>query len=128
MAAKQFVVLSGLGLTAFKEYVDAITEIHSYFADCIPTGTLLPWQPQYDSGYTCIEFANRYFNPFVDCTQYNEVPISHDVDPYNVIKNSITDGKHTEDNVVMYYDRLRVVNTSYVILVPTSQYRILRHS
>ena len=116
MAAKQSIVLTGLGSTAFDANVNAIMEIHSYLSDNLPVGVLQSWQPKRESDYACLEFSNRYMTKLADATGFSEVALGQYVDPNNVIKNTLVEGRHTEDNVVLYFERVGAEETQYVVL------------
>ena len=74
------------------------------FETTLPEGTLLPWKPTRDSGYVCLDFSNRYFRS-KDDGESATVPLGHNIDPYDLLGSRCRGAKHTEDNVVLYYER-----------------------
>lgn len=79
--------------------------VHSQFAAQFPPDTLLPWSPSREDGDVCLEFSNRYFSPLDDPAP----PLEFDsaVDPQGILLNLDVAGKHTEDNKVLYYERIQ---------------------
>ncbi|KAI0788939.1 hypothetical protein BC629DRAFT_1288231, partial [Irpex lacteus] len=104
VTAKQSVVITGLGGEQFEDCVRAIMAIHTQFAAQFPPDVLLPWAPQNEDGHVCLEFSNRYFSPISDPGAALEFDTS--VDPQGILKNLDVAGKHTEDNKVLYYERV----------------------
>jgi hypothetical protein len=105
IAAKQSVVLTGLGCNLFDQAACAILEIHSMFASCLPANSLQAWKPQKDGGSVCIEFSNRYLTQ----SRYAEtalVELRSDVDPKGILAARMheVEAEHTEDNEVLYFE------------------------
>ncbi|KAI0083686.1 hypothetical protein BDY19DRAFT_899902, partial [Irpex rosettiformis] len=61
----------------------------------------------------CLELSNRYFTPDYLATEYDIIPIDESIDPLEILRTKATRGKHTEDNVVLYYERLLDKNNKY---------------
>lgn len=106
MNAKQSLVLTGLGLKAFDNNVRAIMEIHSRFASDLPADTLQPWFPAMDDNDMCIELSNRYFTPEYLAGGYEKRELDDLVDPLGLLKTHAHGGRHTEDNEVLYFERI----------------------
>lgn len=114
MAIKQSATLSGLGSTQFEDCGRAILGIHSKFASQLPPDTLLPWTLQRSEGNVCLEFSNRYFSPIAHSAPALEFDTA--VDPQGILKNLEVAGKFTEDNRVVYYERVPKQMSKYVYL------------
>ena len=104
--AKQSVVVSGLGSEAFDRCARAILEVHAKLAAALPPGTLEEWKPIMDEGKICLEFSNRYFAVSSDGENLHTVSLSSEIDPFGLLAEAVPDGRHTEDNQVLYYDRI----------------------
>ncbi|KAI0091807.1 hypothetical protein BDY19DRAFT_991481 [Irpex rosettiformis] len=104
VAAKQSLVLTGLGNDDFETAARAVLEIHTLFASTLPDNALLPWKPIRDEDFVCIEFSNRFFETGGD-SESRIVQLSADIDPMGFLRAHCPTGRHTEDNVVLYYER-----------------------
>lgn len=98
-------MLMGLGCDLFDKSAKAIMEIHSRFAANLPTDTLENWKPQLDEEFLCVELSNRYLTPDRLATSYDVVPFDETIDPFGLLRG-VVGGKRTEDNVVLYYERI----------------------
>ncbi|KAI0337021.1 hypothetical protein BDW22DRAFT_1340590, partial [Trametopsis cervina] len=105
LAAKQSVVLTGLGSGVFDTMGRAVMEVHSYLASTLPDGSLQPWVPRKDEDCICLEFSNRYFTPLNNTDHQEGIPFSKTVDPNGVLGRYAMEMKHTEDNEVLYFER-----------------------
>lgn len=103
-AAKQSLVLTGLGYEAFEKSVRALIELHSHFANSLPSGTLEAWHPIADQDDMCMEFSNRYLTPGHLAVIYETASFDDLTDPLYLLRGK-SGGRRTEDNVVLYYDR-----------------------
>ena len=74
------------------------------FESTLPEGTLISWTPTRDSGYICLEFSNRYFRS-KDDGEFVTIPLGEDIDPHDLLGSRCRGAEHTEDNVVLYYER-----------------------
>lgn len=104
MASKQSIVVTGLGSAEFERSARAVLQIHTLFESTLPEGTLLSWKPMRDSGYMCLEFSNRYFRG-KDDGESPTIPLGHEIDPKDILGSVCRGAEHTEDNVVLYYER-----------------------
>lgn len=102
---KQSIVLSGLGLDRFEKYTTAILSIRNVLDGSLPAGALQAWTPVSENGYVGIEFGNRYFSTNEEADGRLAVPLSKDMDPFNILSQIIGKGIHTEDNEVVYFER-----------------------
>ncbi|KAI0083288.1 hypothetical protein BDY19DRAFT_900527, partial [Irpex rosettiformis] len=120
MTAKQSLVLTGLGEEQFDNAVKAVIELHSRFASHLPAESLQSWSPIKDEDTLCLELSNRYFTPDYLSKEYDSIPIDESIDPLGILRTKAVRGKHTEDNVVLYYERLLDKNNkcSYVSCKP----------
>ncbi|KAI0084161.1 hypothetical protein BDY19DRAFT_898899, partial [Irpex rosettiformis] len=122
LSAKQSIVLTGLGAESFTKAAHAVLVIRSMFTANLPHDSLLPWTPIVDSGHQCLEFSNRYFSTsqFEGLTAVDFDPA---VDPKGILASLEVDGKHTDDNVVLYFERLSGKNNregTYVTIKPVA--------
>ena len=69
-----------------------------------------------DSEHVCLEFANRYFRGKDDDVS-TVLSLGSDIDPYGILQSRCSDGEHTEDNVVLYFERKVDATSGYVFLV-----------
>ncbi|KAI0083676.1 hypothetical protein BDY19DRAFT_899863, partial [Irpex rosettiformis] len=115
--AKQSVVITGLGSSEFESSARAILQIHTLFGSTLPADALVPWKPMRDAEYMCLEFANRYFEGSREDNALS-VDLGTDVDPMGILTSRCPTGKHTEDNVVLYYERKTDSNTGNNTYVP----------
>ncbi|KAI0084090.1 hypothetical protein BDY19DRAFT_997941 [Irpex rosettiformis] len=106
MTAKQSLVLTGLGEKGFDNAVKAVIELQSRFASHLPVDSLQSWSPIKDEDKLCLELSNRYFTPDYLTTEYDTVSLDESIDPLEILRTKTTNGKHTEDNVVFYYEQL----------------------
>ena len=104
VAAKQSLLLTGLGSDLFDKSAKAIIEIHSRLANYLPPNTLEEWQPLKDEGCLCLELSNRYLTPERLAIAYDAETLDDAIDPLGLLKGK-PGGKRTEDNVVLYYER-----------------------
>ncbi len=104
-AAKQALVLTGLGYDRFEKGVKAVIEFHSHFANLLPAGSMEAWQPIADQDNLCLEFSNRYLTPDRLASVYETASFDEVIDPFGMFRGK-GGGTRTEDNVVLYYDRL----------------------
>ena len=102
--AKQSIVITGLGSVEFERAARAVLQIHTLFGSTVPEDTLLPWKPLRDSEYVCLEFSNRYFKGKDDGVSA-VLPLPRNIDPYDMLRAKCHGAEHTEDNVVLYYER-----------------------
>lgn len=114
MAAKQSVTLTGLGSTEFEAAARAVLAIHTMFSSTLPDDALVPWKPQKDTDYVCLEFYNRYFKGR-DETGSPAADIGTEIDPLGILRTRCPLGEHTEDNVVLYFERNTANITGYVV-------------
>ncbi|KAI0755937.1 hypothetical protein BC629DRAFT_1272449, partial [Irpex lacteus] len=122
LSAKQSIVLTGLGTKQFEQAARAILAIRSAFVSILPDDTLLPWTPIIDGGHKCLEFSNRYFSSG-QMDGLNPVEFDPSIDPKGILANLETNGKHTDDNVVLYFERVKAQNkddSSYIPIKPVS--------
>ncbi|KAI0083087.1 hypothetical protein BDY19DRAFT_900872, partial [Irpex rosettiformis] len=112
-SAKQGLVLTGLGSKEFDNSIRAVVELHSRFASHLPTDTLLPWTPVTDDGDLCLELSNRYFTPKHLATEYEVSEITSVIDPLGLLKSRAGELHHTEDNEVLYFERIHEPTTRY---------------
>lgn len=103
--ARQVITVTGLGYHQFDECARSILEAHRKLASGLPVNTLNVWTPIKDR-YICLEFSNRYFTGSSDGFDHADVPLSTTVDPQGILQDSFPEGRHTEDNTVLYYDRI----------------------
>lgn len=108
--AKQSVVLTGLGNADFENCVRAVVELHSRFASHLPGDTLQPLTRIVDDDHLCLEFSNRFFTPEHLATPYESVPFSDLVDPFGLLAAKAEGLHHTEDNEVLYFERVALPN------------------
>ena len=74
------------------------------FESTLPEGTLISWKPTRDAGYICLEFSNRYFRS-KDDGESAAVPLGNSIDPHDLLGSRCRGAEHTEDNVVLYFER-----------------------
>ncbi|KAI0083195.1 hypothetical protein BDY19DRAFT_900690, partial [Irpex rosettiformis] len=115
-SAKQVLVLTGLGSKEFDDCIRAVVAIHSRFASHLPADALQPWVPVTDDGDLCLELSNRYFTPKHLAAEYEVSKINDDLDPLGLLKSRAGGLHHTEDNEVLYFERMKE---------PTAKYRYL---
>ena len=99
-------MLSGLGLDSFEHGVQAVLQIHNHFSRNLPQGSLGPWKPQILNGHLTLTIANRYLSSYEETLGVEQVPLSKDVDPNGVLRNSVPKVFHTADNEVKYFERV----------------------
>ena len=97
-------MITGLGSVEFERAARAVLQIHTLFGSTVPEDTLLPWKPLRDSEYVCLEFSNRYFKGKDDGNS-PVLPLPRNIDPYDMLRAKCHGAEHTEDNVVLYYER-----------------------
>ncbi|KAI0681952.1 hypothetical protein BC835DRAFT_1311726 [Cytidiella melzeri] len=107
-AARQSLTLTGLSLSNFDSNLRAVSEVHSYFADNLPNGALQPLKHNKDGGHSYLEVSNRYFTQEVDDMGYPDIAIDPYIDPHGILTSKVTTGRHTEDNTVLYFERMRL--------------------
>ena len=120
LSVKQSVVLTGLGSEMFDKNAKAIIEIRSRFAAHLPDGVLETWKPLLDEDFICIELSNRYLTPDRLSHSYDSVPFDASIDPFGLLRDK-EGGRRTEDNVVLYYERVRQLDrgaVTYDVLSP----------
>ncbi len=106
LSAKQSLVLTGLGSEEFDNCVRAVIQFHSRFASHLPSDTLQPWSPIKDDEHLCLELSNRYYTPDNLVSQYEEASVSDTIDPMGLLRAKGNGLRHTEDNDVLYFERL----------------------
>ena len=113
-AAKQSVVITGLGIPEFQAAARAVLEIHTFFGSTLPDTCLEPWHPVKGSeeGFMCLEFSNRYFSGGKDHDVALE--LGKDIDPEGILRAQCPEGIHTEDNRVLYFECYTTPETKYV--------------
>ncbi|KAI0084505.1 hypothetical protein BDY19DRAFT_875268, partial [Irpex rosettiformis] len=104
MATKQSMVITGLGNKDFDTAARAVLEVHTLFASTLPENMLVPWKPSRDGDFVCLEFSNRFFKTGGD-SNAGIVELNADIDPLGLLRACCPSGEHTEDNVVLYYER-----------------------
>ena len=107
ITAKQSVVLTGLGSDKFDQCARGILEVHTKLSSSLPPGSLQLWRPLTDQGRICLEFSNRYFASGTDSMDQSDVALGSGIDPAGVLAQECPEGRHTEDNVVLYFDRTK---------------------
>ncbi|KAI0086715.1 hypothetical protein BDY19DRAFT_894419, partial [Irpex rosettiformis] len=112
LSAKQLILLTGLGAEGFTKASRAVLAIRSMFTSNLPRNSLLPWTPIVDNGHQCLEFSNCYFSTS-QLEGLNPVEFDPAVDPKGILASLEVDGKHTDDNVVLYFERLAGKNKGY---------------
>ncbi len=106
VSAKQSIVLTGLGADVFDQCARGILEVHSKLSSVLPADTLQTWKPITDKGHICLEFGNRYFAGESEGADLEDLGVSNIIDPLGILTREVPHGKHTEDNVVLYFDRV----------------------
>lgn len=97
--------LGGLGAELFDSCATALMEIQQVLSMSLPPSAMEPWSPSMDRGCMTLEMSNRYFASRSD-TPEEEVPVTSAMDPLHILRShSPPGGRHTKDNVVLYYDR-----------------------
>lgn len=104
--SQQYVLLSGLGLDAFERNVEAISAIRQAFDGQVSEGDLPAWKPNREHGSLALPFSNRFFTASRDCGKEQPVDLSI-VDPLRILRTAVPDGMHTDDNEVLYFERLK---------------------
>lgn len=61
-----------------------------------------------NEGNLCLEFSNRYFATAADGDHLNTISLPSEVDPLGLLAEAVPSGRHTEDNQVLYYDRISI--------------------
>ncbi|KAI0683435.1 hypothetical protein BC835DRAFT_1295889, partial [Cytidiella melzeri] len=117
-AARQSLTLTGLSLSNFDSNLRAVSEVHSYFADNQPNGALQPLKHNKDGGHSYLEVSNRYFTQEVDDMGYPDIAIDPYIDPHGNLTSKVTTGRHTEDNTVLYFERMRLDAQSKYVYNP----------
>ncbi|KAI0825912.1 hypothetical protein BC629DRAFT_1276067 [Irpex lacteus] len=102
---KQSIVLTGVGTKQFEQAARAVLAIRTLFSATLPGDTLLPWTPIIDGGHKCLEFSNRYFTSG-NVEGSKPVEFQTGVDPKGILANLEVNGIHTDDNVVLYFERV----------------------
>lgn len=106
MSAKQSVILTGLSSEPFENCARAILEVHAKLSSALPPQALREWSPVVHEGDICLEFGNRYFASGSDGAHLDTVSLGSDIDPFGLLAGAVPDGKHTEDNKVLYYEKM----------------------
>ena len=106
MAAKQSVLLTGLGCEPFEHCARAMLQVHAKLSSALPSQALHEWSPIIHEGDICLEFANRYFSTGSDGDNLQTVSLGSEIDPFGLLAEAVPNGKHTEDNKVLYYERI----------------------
>lgn len=104
-AARQSVKLTGLGIDSFNESAQAMLELSQVIARQLPPGALMDFMPSQEQGFIVLEFANRYFSSAKDSVQAQEIEIPKTIDPFGILRLHIGNGRYTEDNEVLYFER-----------------------
>lgn len=103
-SAKQAITLTGLGSTEFELAARAVLQIHTLFSSTIPEDALTNWKPMRDGGDVCLEFSNRYFRGKND-QDAAALELDKEIDPLGILRSKCPTGEHTEDNIVLYFER-----------------------
>ncbi len=112
MNLKQSIVLTGVGTKQFEQAARAVLAIRTLFSATLPGDTLLPWTPIIDGGHKCLEFSNRYFTSG-NVEGSKPVEFQTGVDPKGILANLEVNGIHTDDNVVLYFERVEGETAKY---------------
>ncbi len=104
LTVKQSVVITGLGSPEFEDCARAILAVHYQLAAQFPPDVLIPWSPVHENGNVCLEFSNRYFSPIDDPSPALDFDTA--VDPQGILQTLDIAGKYTEENRVLYYERI----------------------
>lgn len=81
-------------------------ELRGRFADHLPADTLQEWTPVTDDDMLCLEASNRYFTPSYLASEYDPVELGDIIDPLGLLKAKTAGSRRTEDNEVLYYERI----------------------
>lgn len=66
-----------------------------------------------DQGKICLEFGNGYFSNDSDGSDQSETSLSTAVDPLGILVGEVSEARHTEDNVVLYFCAVPVAKGKY---------------
>lgn len=83
------------------------------FASQLPAESLVPWTPIVDAGHQCLEFSNRYFSRS-PLDMQNLAKFDHGIDPKGILAALDVQGRYTEDNVVLYFEKVKGKTDTYV--------------
>ncbi|KAI0083213.1 hypothetical protein BDY19DRAFT_900618, partial [Irpex rosettiformis] len=114
--AKQSLVLTGLGCELFDRSVKAVIEFHSRLASHLPTDSLTSWKPLVVDQFLCLELSNRYVTPSHLAASYDSATFDESIDPFGLLRAKVI-GQRTDDNIVLYYERILDHDKSYKYLV-----------
>ena len=103
---KQSIIVTGLGSASFENCVRAVLEMQTKLSSALPPDSLQEWRPTTSEGHLCLEFSNRYFATAADGDHLNTIGLPSEVDPFGLLAEAVPSGRYTEDNQVLYYDRI----------------------
>ncbi len=100
----QKVTLLGVGASAFRELIAALSEVSMTAEREFKQGALEQWTPLIVHGHKAMEITNRYFRRVREGDGEEALTIPKEVDPNSVLqKLTRPDLAHTEENVVQYF-------------------------
>lgn len=100
--AQQAVTLSGLGCSGFATFIEAVNSIQKVF-ERFSGGKTLTGHVGPSIG-ALLSFSNRYFTQPEETDVLMPVPFSKYTDPFGILQ-SVSDGVHTSDNEVQYFEQ-----------------------
>ena len=98
--------LSGLGSAKFKDAVSAILKIHQYFQQHCPEGQMDGWEPRKERGYPVVSAGARYLSTKANTSSEQVIPLSEVIDPIGILARAVPGGLHTQENQVLYFERV----------------------
>ena len=101
----QYILVTGLGLKAFDDAIQALGNIHGLFAADAVCGNLQQFSTVEKHGFDCIKITNRFLTPRLNAPGEEEDRESLAIiDPRGYLKKAAKDRyiPHNE-NVVQYY-------------------------
>lgn len=58
------------------------------------------------NGHLALTFTNRYFSTPEEASGKEDRQLSAYVDPLNILREAVPRGVHTQDNEVLYFERI----------------------
>ena len=102
----QDITITGLGGEGFSTYLEAYASIQECFQQFLPGRAVSAPESKHERAYPTLYFSNRFFTPISEAKGAVVVPFSKETDPLGLLR-AVTDGLHTTDNVVRYYECIR---------------------
>ena len=115
--ARQRVSITGLGSKHFDDALGGLLHVRSLFTDVVPPNALQDPLPRRAGGMAALEFSNRYFASDQAISNDGHRPLDSSIDPLQILTNLCPTQVTSNDNDVLYYERLKHASGSVHIYV-----------